>query len=339
MRPGIILDYGLTDDQLSHKIRTLGLGDLFTGSKNLQADVSKQDSSHTPEMLMQFLLFLRDCGVSDEDCELYLLWSSCYKIKSRDEAAVSGMVSFNLGSGDPWTLIRNDIMELLTVSCKYRHADTAYIVEKGDDVHGWIENLSPHPYSARACFANVILKIDVGAVPYHAGRFHNGQRYIVDPIRAFMKHLTRLPDSNVSVKELYQSYISRATDYSSDEVQFLQLACPMMYPFFTGDECSSIIAYMLRLRNWSFFRASYPTKPVNVLLDPRKACLSECVRYLRPGHTRRYYRQFSMLSLSEAEALLREEGINYVVVENTSTPLRYEQKTLYLSKNHCVVRL
>jgi len=339
MRPGIILDYGLTDDQLSDKIRKLGLGELFTGPKNLQADVSKQDSSHTPEMLMQFLLFLKDCGVSDEDCELYLCWSSSYRIKSRDEAAVSGLVSFNLGSGDPWTLIRNDIMELLSVACKFRHADTAYIVEKGDDVHGWIENLAPHPFAARACFAGVILKIEMGAVPYHAGRFHNGTRYLVDPIRAFMKHLTRLPDVNVTVKELYQSYISRATDYSTEEVEFLKVACPMMYPFFSGDECANIIAYMLKLRNYKFFTRSYPTKPVSVVLDPRKACVSQCVRLVRPNRTRNYYRQFLSLSIEEVSKLLSEEGIAHVVVDNLPSPIRLRPGVLYVSKKHCVVRL
>jgi len=339
LRPGIILDYGMTDDQLSKRIRDLGLCESFTGPKNLQADVSKQDSSHTAEMLMQFLLTLRDAGVSDEDCELYLLWSSSYKIKSRDEGAVSGQVCFNLGSGDPWTLIRNDVMELLSVCCKYADANNAYIVEKGDDVHGWIDSLRPHRFAGRACFANVILKIDVGAVPYHAGRFHNGKRYLVDPIRAFMKHLTRLPDENVSTDELYRSYISRATDYDPDEVEFLRTATQIMYPFFSGDECAQIISYMVKLRNYRFFRRSYPKKPVAVVLDPKKACLVECIKALRPNQSRSYYRRFSCLDLDSAVRMLEDHCFKFVVVEDFPSPFRMQSRVIYLSKNHCKIRL
>jgi hypothetical protein len=267
------------------------------------------------------------------------MYASSYRIKSRDESLVSGSVSFNLGSGDPWTLIRNDIMELLCVACKYRDADTAVIVEKGDDVHGWIESLRPHRFAARPCFAAVVLKIEMGAVPYHAGRFHNSKRYLVDPIRAFMKHLTRLPDENVSVLELYRSYISRATDYDAEEVEFLKIACPLLYPFFTGDECAQIIAYMMSLRHWKFFRHSYTKKVVAVVVDPKKACLAECVRVLRPNKPRSYYRRFLNLDVEAAARLLTDEGLAYHIVEGTPKPFYMESRILYLSRRHCVVRL
>jgi hypothetical protein len=290
----------------------------MNGACNVQADVSRQDSSHTAATLYAFILFLRDCGVDQGELEFYLAYCRKYMFLSRGQDACKGQISFNLGSGDPFTLLRNDHMELLVICVRYVHANTAVIVEKGDDVHGVIRDLTPRPVNAFPSLNAVVLKIDYGQVGYHAGRFHNGVRYIVDPIRAFLKHLTRLSDPNVTDDTLYRSYVSRATDYSSGEVEFLNAACQVHYPFFSSPQIDVIITFMVTLRQRSVFYAYSKLKlpEFAIAVDTQENCLSNCVAAMRPGKPKWYYRRFRGLHLSKAKELLASEGIPFVVLDN-----------------------
>jgi hypothetical protein len=318
LRCGIVLDYGLSDDDLSSKLRLIGAAAEMNGAQNVQADVSRQDSSHTAATLYAFILFLRDCGADQGELDFYLAYCRKYMFLSRGADACKGEVSFNLGSGDPFTLLRNDHMELLVVCLRYVHADTAIIVEKGDDVHGVIKDLTPRPVGSFPSIRNVVLKIDYGQVGYHAGRFHDGNRYIVDPVRAFLKHLTRLSDANVTEETLYRSYVSRATDYSDAEVEFLLVACQVHYPFFSSSQISVIIDFMISIRTRAVFvRYSKLRLPeFAITVDTESNCLMNCVAALRPGKPKWYYRRFRSLHISQAKALLDAEGIPYVIVDN-----------------------
>jgi hypothetical protein len=219
------------------------------------------------------------------------------------------------------------------------------VVEKGDDVHGVIKDLTARSLVGFPSIQNCILKVDHisldhshAIVGYHAGRFHNGRRYLVDPIRAFFKHYTRLSDTTVSTATLYNSYVSRATDYSPEEVEFLTHACASHYPFFSGTQIQEIISTMLRLRNYAFFSktSAIRLKEAYVAVDTKDNCVSNCVRAIRPGKSRTYYRQFDGLNLQQLAPLLDSEGIPYVI---TDLPIQQSTNVIYICNNHARVKV
>jgi hypothetical protein len=337
MRDGVILDYGMSDDALSRKLQLLGVAHDMNGPKNVQADVSKQDSSHTAAFLYAFILIARDCGLTEEHLMLYLAYARRYSFRSRGNDATKSSVSYNLGSGDPFTLIRNDVMEMCVIANRYQHANTMVIVEKGDDVHGRIINLAAHANATLPSIASVKLTIDYGVVGYHAGRFHDGKRYLVDPVRAFLKHFTRLSDSNVSNKVLYSSYISRATDYSDSEVEFLLRACQIHYPYYTSSQISVMIDTMIAIRDADLFwkYSVIKIKPHVVTVDTKSNCAANCVRALRPGRTRSYYAQFTGQSLEYLIPILDRELIPWQLAQQHAHEV--PRNVISLSATHAKV--
>jgi hypothetical protein len=334
MREGVFLDYGMSDDALSSRLRRVGAHAELNGEYNVQADLSKQDSSHTASSLYAFLLVLKSCGLAQEQLDYYFAYARSYQIASRGADGLRSTVSYNLGSGDPLTLARNDIMQLMGVAAKFLFADRMVIVEKGDDVHGVIRSLAPHPLSNTPFLLQTKWKLDYGSVGYHAGRFHNGKRYLVDPFRAFLKHMTRLSDSNVPNHELYTSYVSRATDYTDSEVEFLVAAGQLMYPY-SASQCAAIVNFMLALRQRSVFEAFSKVAPrrLAVVVDAERSCAVQCVRALFPGRPRSFYRLFRTRTLEDLVSLFDSHSIPYVV-SVPGVPLVSSQNVILLDRTH-----
>jgi len=339
MRPGVFVDYGVSDEQLSNRLQKFGVAHQMNGPHNFQADVSKQDSSHTPAFLVAFLLVAKDCGVSDEACSLYLAYCQRYGFTSRGEDAIRAAVSYNLGSGDPFTLIRNNLQEMTTIACRYQDAKTMVIVEKGDDVHGVLRSLTPHRYATLRSVASVKLTTDWGAVGYHAGRFHNGTRYLVDPVRAFLKHFTRLSDENVSIDELYNSYVSRATDYSDDEVSFLSVACQAHYPHYASDVVDAMIHIMIEMRERRVFEkyCTLKVKPFSIAVDSQRNCVEQCLRLMRPRWPKAKLRSYRDRDFDEVRNMLAADGVAFVVVDGHYPVMTND--VLHLSRTHARVRV
>jgi len=333
LRPGVILDYGMTDDELSEELRKLGKARAMNGPRNFQADLTKQDSSHNAVTLLVFVAIALDCGADADVMNFYTVYCSRYAFAARTSDLTRGSVSFNLGSGDPFTLIRNDVMEMTVICCTYECANTMLIVEKGDDVHGEMTNLNKHALATLPALSNCVLTTDYGTVGYHAGRFHDGKRYLVDPIRAFMKHLTRLPDENVSALTLWRSYVSRATDYSETEIEFLRAACQQHYDFYSAEEVYSVIDFMVSIRDYTTFIKYCDAKPVVFTVDVNKGCLAACVKVLKPRHGPAYYKRFRALSLEDAKLILQVEGIPFIDV-SYSMPHPIPVNTILLNSSH-----
>nr|UYL94499.1 MAG: polyprotein [Leptosphaeria biglobosa flavi-like virus 1] len=338
LRSNVIMDYGYSDEELSRRLQVLGVAADMNGPLNIQADVSKQDSSHTAAFLYAFLLVAKDCGLSEQKLLFYLAYVRQYAFKSRGSDHTSSSVSFNLGSGDPFTLIRNDIMEMCVIACRYADAKTMTIVEKGDDVHGVIASRTAHPYARLPSISSVKLTVDFGIVGYHAGRFHNGCRYLVDPVRAFLKHFTRLSDSNVTNDILYGSYVSRATDYSEAEADFLLAACQVHYPYYSSDHISMMIRTMLSLRERKEFEkwSVVKLKPFTVSVDAESDCAANCVRAVAPGRSKQFYNQFRNLSQRYLVQLLLDHGIEAVAF---SPGMSVARGVIAVSHNHARVEV
>jgi hypothetical protein len=339
MRPGAILDYGMSDEGLSAELRKLGLAHRMNGPTNFQADVSKQDSAHTPAFLVAFLMACKYCAVDQETLDFYLAYCQRYSFVSRSADGTSASVSWNLGSGDPFTLIRNDIMEMCVIACRYLHADKMTIVEKGDDVHGDLEDLTPHPCARLPSIASVTLKTDYGAVAYHAGRFHNGDRYLVDPVRAFLKHFTRLSSEATSNAELYKSFVSRATNYTESERDFLVVACQAMYPYYDASTIVSMIDLIIAMRDRSCFErySVMRVKPFEIVVDTRSGCVENCLRAVRPRWSKSRIRSYRGLDAPELLYELQRDGVEVRFVNEFSENSKANE--IQLSHSHARVRI
>jgi len=228
-------------------------------------------------------------------------------------------------------------MEMCVIAVRYYYAKDMVIVEKGDDVHGWLKSPLQNNYRNFPSVRKVKLKVDYGTVGYHAGRFHNGHRYLVDPVRAFLKHFTRLSDENVTTDELYRSYISRATDYSDADFEFLLVACQQHYPHYTATQIFSMIDTVVKMRDRDYFGkyCKLRVPESRVVVDTKTNCLMNCVRALRPRMPKKELRKYSQLTIEDAKFQLREDGIPYHEV--TSGDPAAEVGVIQLTRTHARV--
>lgn len=214
-RRGVIMDSGYSDKELARELRAIGAMPRFT-EENYQADVKRQDTSHTPVTLRVFKLLLVDMGVPEDLAELYETHSKSYEYSSMHAGLYRGTARYNLGSGDPFTLIRN-IVEVLTVMVE-RYGDSllgSTMIVKGDDF------ISDKIYTMLPVQVPEIratqLTEDFNAPPYHAGRFILDDDVVPDPVRMVSKILTKRSDSVERINQLAESFYDRyvhLTDYS-----------------------------------------------------------------------------------------------------------------------------
>jgi len=215
MRRGVILDSGFSDRELARELRAIGALQRF-GVENYQADVKRQDTSHTPITLRVFKMLLSDMGVPDDLCELYETHSRQYEYNSMHAGLYRGEARYNLGSGDPFTLIRN-IIEVLTVMVE-RFGDSlegATMIVKGDD---FISDkiFTQLPVQVPEIRATQLTE-EFNKPPYHAGRFLIDDDIIPDPVRMISKILVKRSDTVDRVNQLAESFYDRyvhLTDYS-----------------------------------------------------------------------------------------------------------------------------
>jgi hypothetical protein len=94
---------------------------------------------------------------------------------------------------------------------------------------------------------------------------------------------------------------------------------------------------MLSLRNWRVFKSlsklRIPALAYHV--DSRTDCAVNCVRALRPGRPKSYYRQFRGLTVDDLAHRLEVEGIPHKIVG--SEVFSMMTNVIYLTQNHARV--
>jgi hypothetical protein len=159
----------------------------------------------------------------------------------------------------------------------------------------------------------------VGKTPYHAGRFFINERIVVDPVRAFMKHFTRLADTNVNVDDLYQSYLSRNTVYTEEDLRILYPAALSMYPDLTVEHADVIMRTVAHLRERSFFnRTQTPQKQVTWAVDAPVDCAVAVAKHVFPGRPARFYHQFRGGTRDQLANVFNNLGVSVTLCERMS---------------------
>jgi len=251
MRPGAILDSGYSDKELARELRRLGLTTSFT-NLNFQADVKRQDTSHTPVTLRLFCTLMKDMGVPSDLCDLYELHSSKYPYASMKAGLYRGEAEYNLGSGDPFTLIRN-IVELLTVMLERFGPSMrgANFVAKGDDFI-MDQHLPVLPVVVPEVRATQ-LTTDYDKPPYHAGRFVLPDDLVPDPVRMICKILVKRTTDIERVKELATSFYDRYVPLTQTNYDIMRNYVVVAYGDFEPEFPLSALEMYHSLRDRSLF--------------------------------------------------------------------------------------
>jgi len=339
LRDGWIADIGLSDDELSDACAKKGLLAAFTEC-NVQIDVTRQDSSHTAEIVLAFCMWLDFCGFDPELSELYFLHCSNFAVVSQAEHLFSGHISFNLASGDPFTLIRNFFQFSVVFAARYKCAPTINGVEKGDDFIGDDTDDTLYPLSVLPGVASVQFKRAINLAPYHAGRFITPERFLVDPVRAFAKHFCRVQDHNVPIEELYESFISRATDYNSADYRCLEYYVASTYADFNAEEIDVVMRTVVHLRNRRFFvRMSSAAAPRVTLVDAKVDCAVAVAKSVIPGQRARFYHQFRGCTADEFVNRLQKHTSLPVHRVSSLSSFRAIRVGVYVSDTHAIAML
>ncbi|AZF86093.1 polyprotein [Sclerotium rolfsii alphavirus-like virus 1] len=293
IRDDYVPDIGFSDDELSEYCRRRGMLERLSGP-NMQVDVEKQDSSHTAEHVLAFCMWLDFLGFDPQLSELYFSHCSSYAVVSQAEPQLyRGRISFNLASGDPFTLLRNFFQMSSTLACRYRGVRRACGVQKGDDLILDVHLRDQHRLATLPAIAQVRFKVDYDKPAYHAGRFVTPLGFFVDPVRAFAKHFARVSDVNVPTAELYQSYISRATMYPAEIQRYFRAILRVTYEDYNDEEIDLILRTVAHLRGKRFFEEySTPRSQPRMRVEAPTDCAVFVAKFLIPGRPARFYHQF-----------------------------------------------
>jgi hypothetical protein len=329
MRPGAIIDCGFSDHELSRLLRALD-ADF---SVNTQLDISRQDASHNASLVLCFVWFLEQLGVSHEDTELYLAFRSYYAVRSLKPHAHSGAVSWALPSGDPFTLLANCFMMLCVIADRFttESVSSSLFVQKGDDYLGdhW---LVPR-VAEDVCFPNIVVKRVDGALAYHAGRFFLNGHFVVDPVRLVCRHFARLEDPTVTLRELYASFIDRQTHVSADELQLLTAALLVMYDYLRPGDVDLVVRTMQQLRDYDFFcRTSTSPRGRARLITTNTDCASTIAKVLGISA----WKRAKLLSQNECVSFFLSHG-HRAVAEESNFGFVLQPGVVHVGPTHAVM--
>jgi len=338
-REGVIFDSGYTDSEVAEICRRLGvLRQLMEG--NYQADVKKQDTSHTPVTLRVFCLFLVALGVPQHIADLYELHSAKFGYKSLKSGLYRGEARYNLGSGDPFTLIRN-IFEVATVLAE-RYAVSwlkmFFWIIKGDDtlstmLYPKFRNGSPIKEIRDTGLTENHTELEPRP-PYHAGRFFLSDGVYPDPIRMVCKILAGQTDNKDRARELVQSFTDRYQKIPVSMYDEFMSACCQMYQDFSEIQVRAIFQLYLCFSDRSFLLETLHME-VNpetslVRVDSSESCAEFAMSFFI--HDDAKLRQFENLSGVEFSILARSYGVSTYAVPSTGG---FNKPGIWYSSMHC----
>lgn len=280
-RKGVIIDSGYSDKELAREWRKLGVLARLA-DHNFQADVSRQDTSHTPVTLAVFCMRLRFFGVPEDVVELYRRHSESYEYRSIAPGLYRGKADHNLGSGDPFTLIRNidEVMVVMVERYNWKQIATSCAAIKGDD---WLSDRSYDLVpSIDGDVRKTVLKTAVDMPPYHAGRFFLTDDVVPDPIRMVVKAFVKRTDKKDRANELAEAFYDRYLPVQSNRYDELLTYCQRTYADFDRGFVRSLVDLYGALADRNLFFDLVTTLPPEdrlVVLDAKEGCSAFAVSW------------------------------------------------------------
>lgn len=314
-RDDFITDTGFSDEELSRALIERGVGARISSERNIQMDLTRQDSTHRPAHVIAYCTFLEFCGVPSHVTELYLLIRSMSYVKSLAQNLYKAVINWNLGSGDPFTLNANCFMMKSSLATRYDGLEYCAGIQKGDDFIGTLTGLVFSPVQDVYARLEVVVKEDVDLPPYHAGRFLIDGALVADPVRAFFRHFAKTHDPGTSLGEIYRSYVERRVNYTTEQAEYLKVVIPLFYKDLNHEEANYVVDFMLSLRSFKLFSSTYKhsNREVNDIFDPTRDCAFQTARKLAPQLSKQRLRRYRNHTSQETlKKLFEEDGIPVV---------------------------
>jgi len=318
VRDGVYLDFGLSDIELANILRDDGALAAFAEC-NTQLDVSSQDSSHDAVLTAAFCEIACLCGAPAEVMRMYYEYSSEFDVKSMAPGLYRGIMRFSLGSGDPFTLIRNVVQMLTVVSSMYVDVDNCFILQKGDDLLTDAKCIQLAPTAHHPSVAQVVLKIERDAPAYHAGRFFTSTDFIVDPVRAVFKHFARVYDPLVPAEELFVSFVSRCPRPSPEIYYTLFNFIRHFYLSFTDSDIWLILDCFCSLFSPGFFYRTLCRPELSPgVIDTSVDCTINVLRAVCPDLSPLKLRSYAGAPISDLVSLFSARSIPFHILDDDS---------------------
>jgi len=340
-RLDFITDVGLSDRELGTLARERGILARICrkGRRNLQVDLSSQDSTHRAAHTLAFAMFAVEAGCDPMVMETYVWQRSRAHVKSMSPNLYRAVIGDNLESGDPFTLIANCFMMKCCLAVEYEGLENCAGFQKGDD---FISSDEGYFQSDRHGLREALrykMKIEEDKAPYHAGRFLTPERFLADPVRAFAKHYCKLYDPGVSIESLWVSYCDRATDYTVAEREYLLAACAALYVEFNSGEIEMIIDTVMALRCFKFFKSTYKHQsiPDNKIFSPSGDCAYRVAQHVLPSLRRPQLCSFRYLEPAQLYQRFLAFGVEATVVQHLCE-LPQGHRGVVIYRDHCFVR-
>lgn len=143
-------------------------------------------------------------------------------------------------------------------------------------------------------------------------------------------------DPNISTAELYRSYVSRASDYSVGQIDFLLVACQIVYPYIDASMLNDMIHTVIALRRRDVFYAyDQNTPPARERVDAPTDCAVAVAQALLPGRTPAFYRRFRELDAPTLHALFTAHAVPALIVRDDE-PFPNVSNTALINSRHCI---
>jgi hypothetical protein len=294
-RDDFLTDAGFSDEELSALMRERGIAERIEASGNMAIDLTRQDSTHRPAHVIAYCMYLEVfAGVPKDVCESYLKYRSLAYVKSMAEHLYKAQISWNLGSGDPFTLNANCFMMKSSVATRYEGLDKCAGLQKGDDFLCSREGYYLSPKGALYARLGVTMKIDINKPPYHAGRFLFEGNLLADPVRAFFRHFAKPHDPATTLEALWVSFVDRKVHYTERQATYLKLVVPEFYEEVSYEEAVYIVDALLAIRCFKVFKSTYKysNRYEHDIYSPTTDCAFQVARALKPHLSISVLRQF-----------------------------------------------
>jgi hypothetical protein len=275
-RTGIIVDCGLSDREMLDHANTIGISEAFA-VKCTSLDISKQDSSHGPTTLGVFANIAKFLGCDPHLIDLYVERCTVYSAASLKPGLYRMDIRGNLGSGDPFTLIRNIIECMTKLVHDFDIDDGSIHIIKGDNITT-NDSLTPL-VSFSDEIKSIVLGVDAVDIPIHAGRFFFDNRLYPDPVRRVGKLLCADRTSDDREAELTLAWFDMYVPYDDYAREKIFLYCSQMYNTMPSEIVREFVNLYCYLDSRDRFGEFLGSDKSNIYIyNPKKDCFSSCVR-------------------------------------------------------------
>ncbi|AZT88619.1 polyprotein [Morchella importuna RNA virus 1] len=246
-KEGVLFDSGLNDQDFE---RWCKANNAYS-SINFQADISKQDSTHTIALVLALCGLMEILGFDKWICDALWMSRSHYRVEYMDKL-ISYVCNFMLRSGEPFTLFGNIVMAAMVIAYEMELPEGSPKAIKGDDVYvrGRVKprkksNITQ--YTEMRSGYEVFLKLDHDKPAFFTSRYITSKNRVYPDYVKMVAKLTCKKIDNSNEYEYWQAWLDGCKPLLEEDVKDVVLATEAHYNKIQYAEI--IVKFALSLRD------------------------------------------------------------------------------------------